>query len=338
MTRSLVDVRAANLRAASALTSASSSFIPLAVLLGGTSGIGLATAYALSSAFRGKVHLILSSRSASRAAEAIANLPYPPSAENGGSAEFVEVNASSMASVREMSRTVRNRVEEMNGGKINYLVLSCGQLVMQGSDRTEEGIERKLAMNYYARYALAELLTSNLEAARAAGEPARVISILAPGRGGPIDTSDFGLAKEAEQSGKSMLRLPTWLRQAEMAGVTYGDWACEHLGDLHPSVSYVHTYPGIVKTSVMGSMPFIVRLLSAPIFAIVGISAEESGENHANYLLDDEGPIKDGGAYFRGPKGQEIQRTQIKDLEGEERKQKIAALWQHTVKVTGIDA
>ncbi|CAD6884661.1 unnamed protein product [Tilletia controversa] len=338
MTRSLTDVRAANLRAASALTSASPSIIPLAILLGGTSGIGLATAYALSTAFRGKIHLLLSSRSAARGKEAIEGLPFPPSVENGGSAEFVEVDASSMKSVVGLGRVLRGKVEERSGGKVNYLVLSCGQLVFQGSDRTEEGIERKLAMNYYARFALAEMLSPNLEKASQANEPARVISILAPGRGGPIDTSDFGLAKEAEISGKSMIRLPTWLRQAEMAGVTYGDWATEYLAERHGRVSYIHTYPGIVKTPVMGSMPFLIRLLSAPIFALAGISSEESGENHANYLLDDEGAIKGGGAFFRGPKGQEVQRTQIKGLEGEERKQKIAELWQHTVEVTGIDA
>jgi len=84
----------------------------------------------------------------------------------------------------------------------------------------------------------------------------------------------------------------------------------------------------------MSSMPFVVRALSAPLFAVVGISAEQSGENHAAYLLDDE--FKSGGAFFRGPKGQVINRTEIKGLEGQERLDKIKELWDHTVQVVGI--
>lgn len=72
--------------------------------------------------------------------------------------------------------------------------------MIKGSDKTAEGIESKLAMNYYARFGLAELLSPNLEAAAKAGEPARVISILAPGRGGPIDTTDFGLAEKPNRA------------------------------------------------------------------------------------------------------------------------------------------
>ncbi|KAL9931722.1 hypothetical protein V8E36_009508, partial [Tilletia maclaganii] len=94
MPRSLAEVRAANLQAATALVKASPSFIPFAVLLGGTSGIGAATAHALSAAFRGKIHLVLSSRSESKAADVIRRLPFPPSAENGGSVEFVAVDTS----------------------------------------------------------------------------------------------------------------------------------------------------------------------------------------------------------------------------------------------------
>ncbi|KAK0551744.1 hypothetical protein OC861_002210 [Tilletia horrida] len=336
MPRPLVDVRAANLRAAAALTAASPAFIPLAVLLGGTSGIGLHTAYSLNSAFKGRVHLIFSSRSAARGNEAISALPYPPSAENGGSAEFISVDAFSMAGIRELGKKIQQRAEEKSGGKVNYLVLSCGQLVMQGSDRTEEGIERKLAGNFYSRFALAEILSPNLEAATKAGEPARVISVLAPGRGGPIDTNDFGLAKEAQVSGRGMLHLARWLRQAEMAGVTYGDWMTEKMAQLYPSVSWFHTYPGIVKTGVLQQFPLIFRVLAKPLFWVAGISAEESGENHAALLLDEQ--YKDGGAFFKGPHGEDIQKTQIKGLEGEVRQEKINELRQHLLSSAGLPA
>ncbi|KAK0524526.1 hypothetical protein OC834_005497 [Tilletia horrida] len=335
MPRSIADLRAANVRAATALTTSNPSFVPLAVLLGGTSGIGLATAYALSTAFRGKIHLVLSSRSASKAADVIRGLPFPPTEENGGSVEFASVDATSMRSVRELGAQVREKAEAKTGGKVNYLVLSCGQLVLQGSDRTEEGIERKLAMNYYARWALAELLRPQLEAARAASQPARVISILAPGRGGPIDTSDFGLHKEAERSGKSVLKLGQWLRKAEEAGVTYNDWAAEHYAARSSGLSVFHSYPGIVKTDVMSNMPLPVRVLSAPLFYL-GISAEESGEEHASFLLGED--FKEGGAFFRGPRGKEIPPTHIKGLEGEARQKKIEELWEHTLQVTGIGA
>jgi hypothetical protein len=35
--------------------------------------------------------------------------------------------------------------------KINYIVMSPGILSFKGADDTEEGIDRKLALHYYAR-------------------------------------------------------------------------------------------------------------------------------------------------------------------------------------------
>jgi hypothetical protein len=79
--------------------------------------------------------------------------------------------------------------------KLNFLFMSPGILSMRGFDPTSEGIDRKLSLNFYARYKFALDLMPLLEAAADAGEDARVVSVLGPGHGGKIDAQDLGLKK-----------------------------------------------------------------------------------------------------------------------------------------------
>jgi len=47
--------------------------------------------------------------------------------------------------------------------KLNYLVVSTGVLTMSGRDQTTEGIEKKLALNYYYRWKFIHDLALALE-------------------------------------------------------------------------------------------------------------------------------------------------------------------------------
>ena len=80
---------------------------------------------------------------------------------------------------------------------------------MAGRDETEEGIDKKLAVHYYARWKFLYDLLPALKKASEAGENSAVMSILAAGRGGAIDLEDLAL-KKGYSVQKAALIAPTY--------------------------------------------------------------------------------------------------------------------------------
>jgi NAD(P)-dependent dehydrogenase (short-subunit alcohol dehydrogenase family) len=79
--------------------------------------------------------------------------------------------------------------------RVNFLVLTAGGISLKGLDLTEEGVDRKMALMYYGRWKFIHDLLPGLRAATAAGEDAKVMSMLSAGNGPPIDVDDLGLKK-----------------------------------------------------------------------------------------------------------------------------------------------
>lgn len=363
---------------------------PVAVLLGGTSGIGAGTARALVQSFDGNVHLILSSRSQQSAQNVIQSLPGPirstqdlipqeKSTINTTVVDFIQSDATDVKSMKSLA----DGIKALGVEKVNYLVLSCGQLTLDGSDRTKDGVERKvrtvliqnhtidgdavltnwncfahlplfksldvhippvfsqLAMNFYSRFALTYHLLPLLQKAASSSEPARVMSILAPSRGGKIDVDDFGLLKESEKSGKSLLWRGTWLRSAEKAGVTYNDLMTEGFSKLpgNQDLSFIHAFPGFVKTPMLKNFNLPIRVLFAPLVAF-GSSEDDSGSYMLNALLRSD--TKNGDHYV-DPKGEKLGKDKAPAvwdearLGSEGRSQIIEKLFNHLKEVGGLE-
>lgn len=99
--------------------------------------------------------------------------------------------------------------------------------------------------------------------------PARVVSVLAAGQEGKIEEDNLDLQK-------------SWtFMKAGTYAATMNSLAAEHLATLYPSISFVHVFPGIVRTPLMnktmGSIAgSIISFLSRP----MSISSQESGERH----------------------------------------------------------
>jgi hypothetical protein len=68
-------------------------------------------------------------------------------------------------------------------------------MALAGRDETEEGIDKKLAVHYYARWKFLHDLLPALKKADEAGEQGAVMSVLAAGKGGAIDLEDLALEK-----------------------------------------------------------------------------------------------------------------------------------------------
>ena len=180
-----------------------SLYPPVAVFVGGTSGIGQAMVERFARLTKGNSNIVIVGRNHTAAETIFASLP---SASSPGTAarDFIQCDASLMSSVRTASQEILSRYT-----KINYLILSPGVLNLKGRDETSEGIDKKLALHYYARWRFIHDLLPSLERAKEAGEEAKIMSVLGAGKGGEIDIEDLGLKKGFSVS-KAGLTAPTY--------------------------------------------------------------------------------------------------------------------------------
>jgi NAD(P)-dependent dehydrogenase (short-subunit alcohol dehydrogenase family) len=143
----------------------------------------------LASQTEGRAHIILLGRNKDAAEKIIAGFPR----HDESVYEFERVDATSMADVRRVTRSLLERLD-----KLNFIVASAGFLTMKGRDETEEGIDKKLACNVYARFRFALDLLPLLESAGNAGEDAKFMTILGAGKEPTsyLNLDDLGLKKE----------------------------------------------------------------------------------------------------------------------------------------------
>jgi NAD(P)-dependent dehydrogenase (short-subunit alcohol dehydrogenase family) len=165
-----------------------SSRLPTGVFVGGTSGIGQGLAEAFAHQTKGNANIFLVGRNKAAAEAVIAKFPKPsdPSARH----EFVSCDATLMKNIRTTSKELLTK-----SPTINYLVMSPGVLTMNGRTETVEGIDKKLAVHYYARFMFTSELLGALKGAKEKNEDAKVLSVLAAGKGGKLDLDDLGLKK-----------------------------------------------------------------------------------------------------------------------------------------------
>lgn len=155
--------------------------------------------------------------------------------------------------------------------KINCLVLTAGYLSVRGRDQTLEGLDCKMTTNYYARIRWATNLIPQLNAATKAGELSRVLTVLAAGSEGEINLNDLDL-----RHGFSL--------HACMAHcVVMTDFMMEELAKRHPGISFIHSYPGSVKTGIANELTAPIRLAVKVLYAVMSpwiLNLQESGERH----------------------------------------------------------
>lgn len=287
-------------------------FRPVVVVAGGTNGIGagIATAFAKYAPKDANApHIIIIGRSRPGADSVIAELKK---LNAGGKYEFVQADLTLMKSVKGVAKEIASKVD-----KINYLCMSPGILSFKGKDDTEEGIDRKMALNYYARFLLGNMLIPKLDKAVEKGEEARVMTVLAAGQNGSIDLNDLGLKKDYGMK-----------RKAD-AATTYNDLAVEEFAKRHPKMAFTHAYPGLVNTNILHNLPFYARIpayLALPFTTSVADCADWMIYN----LLRPEHKT---GAYFVTNKGDHATKNQYFGNDDVRKK-----VWDHSVEVTGLES
>ncbi|KAJ7792149.1 NAD(P)-binding protein [Mycena olivaceomarginata] len=257
----------------------SPAYTPVAIFVGGTSGIGQGMAEAFARHTKGNAHIVIVGRNRA-AGEAILRT-FPNPTVPGATHEFVECDITLMKNVHCVAGELRARIP-----KVNFLVLTPGVMTMNGRNETEEGIDRKLAVHYYGRWRFIRDLLPAVEDAHKAGEDAKVMSVLSAGKGaGKIDLEDLGLKKNFS------------VMNAALAAPTYNDLMVMDLAARYPGLTFVHSYPGFVASNLVKSSDTrLMRLTNTflmPFLSPFSYSIEASGEHQLYALLKaGAGPVR----------------------------------------------
>ncbi|KAJ5143517.1 uncharacterized protein N7515_002304 [Penicillium bovifimosum] len=242
----------------------------VAVFVGGTSGIGESTARAfVSSAVSPRVYLV--GRSETRASKIIEDLR---ALNPDGHISFIKGDVSRLQEVDQACKTIQAKEE-----KVNLLVLSAGVLTVKGRDETDEGLDKKLSLHYYSRmrflYNLLPQLTKAANAEDAAPGKQRnlstVLSVLDARGNSSLILNDLSLKDNYT------------LRNCANHAITMTSLSMEELAAAYPSTSFVHAYPGIVKTSLVRDRGFLMKTAMNAMMVLLTpftVPLEECGQRH----------------------------------------------------------
>jgi len=188
----------ASIRASNAAVPHSTSNPPVAIFVGGTSGIGKGMVQTFARHTNGNSHILVVGRNREAAEQLFATIPTggtPPGSTGKFTREFIQCDVTLMKNIHTATQDILSRHP-----KVNYLVMTTGIMTLKGRDETSEGIDKKLAVHYYSRWKFINDLLPSLTKAKDAGEEGAVLSIFSAGYGGPIDLDDLGLKKNYSTS------------------------------------------------------------------------------------------------------------------------------------------
>lgn len=273
-----------------------------AIVVGGTSGIGHGIALRLAKANFG---VTLVGRNAQRGQEIVAQM----ATLGGQNHEFMACDATLISNLRKLAVDVGKKYQA-----VDVLVETQGIASMEGRHETSEGIDQKLSLHAYGRFALIDAMLPLLRQARSP----RVLSVLSAGVHAPYE----GYATDPE------LKANFSLKNAADAAGFYNDLVLDSFARLpeNNKVTFVHAAPGFVNTNWGTELPWIMRGL-VRVLQPLGTSLEDCGEFMCLPLLSlDDEPRVLGEVALMGAKGEPAAKTKLHEQARE-------AVWKHTQEV-----
>ncbi|KAK3361303.1 hypothetical protein B0T24DRAFT_642937 [Lasiosphaeria ovina] len=177
----------------------------------------------------------------------------------GGEYVFLSVDVSLLGTVDTVCRQIRERETA-----INLLFLTTGTLIT-GKD-TAEGLYYPTAVTYYAR---TRLIVNLLPLLRTATGLRRVVTVFAGTKEGPIHTDDFATR-----------HVPILAARGHASAIM--TLSLEAIAVTAPEVSFVHDFPGPVKTNLGKDVRtpafIIVGALFKLLWPFIGIPFAEAGD------------------------------------------------------------
>lgn len=274
----------------------------VAVFLGGTGGIGESTAKELFlRTTRPKAYIVGRSVSRMRSLELWLTLKSRNERRgkriceelheinSEGTAIFLQRDIGRIRDVDELCTELKEREP-----KINCLFLTAGYMTLRGRHETPDGIDHKMAVNYYSRMRCTLNLMPALTAASENNELSRVISVLAAGSEGEIRVNDLDLKQDYT------------LHACLAHCVVMTDFFIEELAKRYPGTSFSHSYPGTVKTGIANELSGPVKLAVKVLYAVMTpwiLNVRESGERHLFQITSACYPSVKGGVGIPVPEG-----------------------------------
>lgn len=271
---SLTDVQSSNSRLASALPPGL-----VAIFVGATRGIGETSLKEFAKhARKPRVYLIGRSQEAGdRVAAECKEL------NSEGEYVFMKADTSLICTVDDVCKDIKGREKA-----VNLLFLTTGTLVFDTSmsaklsqlpenvplsdysthAETSEDLRYAIALAYYSRTRFIINLLPLLQQATALR---RVVTVFAGGKEGPLDTSDFQGWNISALSGRGHVASLVTL-------------SLEALAKKAPEVTFIHNFPGAVKTDIAKDAKGVTMSVLKVVFLVIGpfiyIPNQECGERH----------------------------------------------------------
>lgn len=144
---------------------------------------------------------------------------------------------------------------------------------------TDEGLDKKLNLHYYSRMRFVENLLPQLtkanEVAEETAKPglnlSRVVSVLEAGGEAPLHLDDLSLKTHYS------------LRNCAKHAITMNSVSMEHLASSYRQISFIHSFPWIVRTRILRDFSTVTKL-AINAFQVLAkpweIPFQESGERH----------------------------------------------------------
>ncbi|KAH7210883.1 uncharacterized protein BKA55DRAFT_529068 [Fusarium redolens] len=221
------------------------------LIVGGTSGIGLAMAHHIAAA---SPQALVTVCGRTKPANLLSNIQFSP------------IEATSMRGIKQWADSFK---DTLAGCPIDLLVLSQGTSNFAGRDETNEGIDRKMALHYYSRQLIVRELTPVLK------RDAKVLFILNGKEGSPahINWNDLDL--------KTSYSMSTAAQQsATMLDIMVQHYAAVQQGS--DRRHYAHVYPGGVLTGLTRAWPWYMRAGVKMVGPLIAVKPETC----AQLLLD----------------------------------------------------
>lgn len=234
-----------------------------ALFTGATNGIGLATLRAFAKHISSPRAIIIG-RSQTKFANELENLH---SINPKGTYTFLEADISLIQNIDQLCQTIQTALEET---KIDLLIMSQGYISFNGRETNADGLDTSISLRYYGRLRLAQNLLPCMS------EHARVLSILAGGQEGKIIEDDLDLERNYS--------IPNSMAQfASMMTLSF-----DHLAKAYPEKSFIHVFPGLTRTGLLGRsatgvLGLLMRWVLEPVLGLFSLTSEEVGERMLYY-------------------------------------------------------